>query len=192
MTGTPNGDAPFTLDASYNFKADVEILDGGGEGMLISQGGHFGGYGFCLRQGRPVLTSNLVDQKRDRWEGLDQIPPGRHAIEFDFKYDGLGIATLAFNNLSGIGRSGVGVMNVDGQPAPKQKMERTLPLVLTWDESLDIGSDTLTGVNDDDYQPPFAFNGKIHKITLTVDRPKLSLDDEKRLIEAARNNKTSE
>jgi hypothetical protein len=66
MTGTPNGDAPFILDASCNFKADVEIPDGSGEGMLITQGGHFGGYRFCLRQGRPVLTSNVVDQKRDR------------------------------------------------------------------------------------------------------------------------------
>ena len=63
---------------------------------------------------------------------------------------------------------------------------------MQWDESLDIGSDTLTGVNDRDYQPPFAFNGKIEKITLTIDRPKLTAEDEKRLSEAERDNKTSE
>ncbi len=192
MTGTPNGDAPFILDASYIIKADIEIPDGGGEGMLITQGGRFGGYGFYLRQSRPVFTWNLVDLKRDRWEGRDQIPPGRHTLEFDFKYDGLGIATLAFNNLSGIGRSGLGVLKVDGQVVAQQTMERTLPLILQWDESLDIGSDTLTGVNDADYQPPFVFNGKIHKITLTVDRPKLTPQDEQKLREAERNNKASE
>ncbi|CAJ0887930.1 arylsulfatase [freshwater sediment metagenome] len=192
LTGTPNGDAPFILDASYNFKAEVDIPQGGGNGMLITQGGRFAGYGFYLLEGRPIFTWNLVDLKRQRWEGHDQIPPGKHTIEFDFRYDGLGLATLAFNNFSGIGRSGTGVLKVDGAVVAEQKMERTLPLILQWDESLDIGSDTLTGVNDADYQPPFAFNGKIEKITLTIDRPKLTPEDEKRLQEAARNNKTSE
>jgi arylsulfatase len=192
LTGTPNGNAPFILDASYNFKAEVDIPQGGGDGMLITQGGRFGGYGFYLREGRPIFTWNLVDLKRQRWEGVEQIPPGKHTIEFDFHYDGLGLATLAFDNLSGIGRSGAGVLKVDGKVVAEQKMERTLPLILQWDESLDVGSDTLTGVNDADYQPPFAFNGKIERITLTVDRPKLTPEDEKRLQEAARNNKTSE
>lgn len=192
MTGTPNGNAPFILDASYNIKAEIDMPEGGGDGMLITQGGRFAGYGFYLLKGRPVFTWNLVDLKRQRWEGLDQIPPGRHTVEFDFKYDGLGLATLAFNNFSGIGRSGTGVLKVDGKVVAEQKMERTLPLILQWDEALDIGSDTLTGVNDEDYQPPFAFNGKIGKITLTIDRPKLTPEDEKRLQEAARNNKTSE
>jgi arylsulfatase len=71
-------------------------------------------------------------------------------------------------------------------------MERTLPLILQWDEALDIGSDTLTGVDDTDYQPPFAFTGKINKITLTIDRPQLSPEDIKKLEQAQRNNKVSE
>jgi arylsulfatase A-like enzyme len=192
LTGTPNGDAPSILDASYNFKAEVDIPEGGGDGMLITQGGRFAGYGFYLLKGKPVFTWNLVDLKRIRWEGPDALSPGKHTLAFDFKYDGLGIGTLAFNNISGVGRSGVGVLSVDGKAVSEQKMERTLPFILQWDEALDIGSDTLTGVNDADYQPPFAFNGKIEKITLTIDRPKLTADDEKRLMEAERNNKTSE
>ncbi len=192
LIGTPNGDAPSVLDASYNFKAEVDIPEGGGDGMLITQGGRFAGYGFYLLKGKPVFTWNLVDLKRVRWEGAEAISPGKHTLEFDFKYDGLGAATLAFNDFSGVGRSGTGVLKVDGTTVAEQKMERTLPFILQWDESLDIGSDTLTGVNDADYQPPFAFNGKIEKITLTIDRPKLSPEDEKRLSEAQRNNKTSE
>ena len=176
MTGTPNGDAPSILNASYVFKADIEIPQGGGSGMLITQGGRFGGYGFYLAKGKPVFLWNLLDLKRVRWEG-PRLSPGRHEVEFDFNYDGLGMGTLEFGSVSGIGRGGTGVLKVDGQEVARQAMERTIPFILQWDESLDIGSDTLTGVNDADYHPPFPFNGKINKITLTIDRPQLSPQD---------------
>ncbi len=192
LTGTPNGDAPNILNASYNFKAEVEIPEGGGEGMLITQGGRFGGYGFYILKGKPVFLWNLVDLKRMRWEGTDALTPGKHTLEFDFKYDGLGAGTLAFNSMSGIGRSGTGVLKVDGKEVANQRMERTLPLILQWDENLDVGSDTGSPVDDRDYQVPFAFTGKINKITLTIDRPKLTPADEARLREAQRNNKVSE
>ena len=191
LTGTPNGDAPSILNASYNFKAEVEIPQGGAEGMLITQGGRFGGYGFYLLKGKPVFLWNLVDLKRVRWEG-PELAPGKHTLEFDFKYDGLGAGTMAFNNYSGIGQGGTGVLKVDGKEVATQKMEHTIPFILQLDESLDVGSDTLTGVNDADYQPPFKFTGKINKITLTIDRPKLSPEDIKKLEAAQRNNKVSE
>jgi len=191
LTGTPNGDAPSILNASYNFKAEVEIPQGGAEGMLITQGGRFGGYGFYLLKGKPVFLWNLVDVKRIRWEG-PELAPGKHLLEFDFKYDGLGAGTMAFNNYSGIGRGGTGVLKVDGTEVATQKMEHTIPFLLQFDESLDVGSDTLTGVNDADYQPPFKFTGKINKITLTIDRPKLSPEDIKKLEAAERDKKVSE
>ena len=72
------------------------------------------------------------------------------------------------------GRTGTGVLKVDGKAVVKQRVERTLPLILQWDESFDIGSDTLTGVNDVDYAPPFAFTGKLDKLTVKIDRPQLS------------------
>ena len=85
---------------------------------------------------------NLVDLKRIRWEGPEALAPGKHTVEFDFKYDGLGAGTLAFNNMSGIGRGGTGVLKVDGKEVATQKMEHTIPLILQWDETFDIGSDT--------------------------------------------------
>ena len=192
LTGTPNGDAPSILNASYTFKAEVEIPPGGAEGMLITQGGRFGGYGFYLVKGKPVFLWNLLDLKRVRWEG-PQLAPGNHVLEFDFKYEGLGAGTLAFNDYSGIGQGGSGVLKVDGAAVATQKMERTIPFILQFDESLDVGSDTLTGVNDADYQPPFRFTGKINKITLAIDRPKLSPADEMLLLEKSqRNNKVTE
>jgi arylsulfatase len=192
ITGTPNGDAPFILDTSYNFKADVEIPQGGAEGMIVTQGGRFGGYGFYLLKGKPIFLWNLVDLKRIRWEGPDALSPGKHTLEFDFKYDGLGMGTLAFNSISGIGRGGTGVLKVDGKEVANQKMERTLPLILQWDENFDIGADTGTSVADEDYQVPFRFTGKLDKLTLTIDRPQLTPEDVKKLMEAQRDNKASE
>jgi arylsulfatase len=71
-------------------------------------------------------------------------------------------------------------------------MKRTIPLILQWDENLDVGADTGTPVADDDYQVPFAFTGKIDEITLTIDRPQLSPEDIKKLETAQRNNRVSE
>lgn len=185
ITGVPNGDAPSVLNTSYTFKAGIEIPQGGADGMLITQGGRFAGYGFYLLKSKPVFLWNLVDLKRVRWEG-PALSPGKHTIEFDFKYEGLGAATMAFGDYSGLGQGGTGVLKVDGAAVATEKMEHTLPFILQWDESMDVGSDTGTPVDDDDYKVPFAFTGKIDKITLTINRPKLSAEDERRLREAAR------
>jgi arylsulfatase A-like enzyme len=181
MTGLPQGDSPFLLDSSYTITADIEVPQGGAEGMILTSGGRFAGYGFYLLKGKPVFLWNLVDLKRIKWEGPDALAPGKHTLEFDFKYDGLGIGTLAFNNMSGLGRPGTGTLKVDGKVVQTITMPRTLPMILQWDESFDIGSDTLTGVNDADYQPPFTFTGKLDKLTIKVDRPKLSPEDIKKL-----------
>src|SRR5262249_28775162 len=140
MTGVPQGDSPLLLNTSYTITADIEVPQGGAEGMILTSGGRFGGYGFYLLKGKPVFLWNLVDLKRVRWEGPEALKPGKHVVEFDFKYDGLGAATLAFNNMSGIGRSGTGVLKVDGKAVATQKMDRTLALTMQWDETFDIGS----------------------------------------------------
>jgi arylsulfatase len=192
MTGLPQGDSPLLLNCSYTITADIEVPEGGAEGMLVTSGGRFGGWGFYLLKGKPVFTWNLVDLNRPKWQGPDALAPGKHTVEFDFKYDGLGPGTLAFNSMSGIGRPGTGVLKVDGKEVANQKMEHTIPLILQWDESMDFGSDTGTPVDDQDYQCPFPFTGKFDKITIKVDRPQLSPDDIKKLEEATRNNKMAE
>jgi arylsulfatase A-like enzyme len=184
VTGIPHGDAPSLLNTSYTITAEVEIPDGGAEGMIHTNGGRFGGYGFYLLKSKPVFLWNLLDVKRVRWEGPDALTPGKHTLEFDFKYDGLGLATLAFNNMSGIGRSGTGVLKVDGKVVAEQNMEKTVPLILQWDETFDIGADTGTPVDDADYQVPFNFTGKIDKLTISLDRPQLTPEDEQRLRDA--------
>ena len=161
--------------------------------MLMTEGGRFAGWGFYLVKGKPVFTWNLFELKRVRWEGPEQLAPGKHTLVFDFKYEGLGEATLAFNNLSGLARGGTGMLKVDGKEVASQKLDRTIPLILQWDETFDIGSDTGTGVDDRDYQVPFAFTGKIVKLSIKLDRPKLSAADIKLLeTESQRNNRKSE
>ena len=181
MVGLPQGDSPMLLNASYTITADIDVPQGGAEGMILTSGGRFGGYGFYLLKGKPVFLWNLVDLNRIKWEGPDALTPGKHLVEFDFKYDGLGIGTLAFNNMSGLGRPGTGTLKVDGKPVQTITMPHTMPMILQWDESFDIGSDTLTGVNDADYQPPFTLSAKLNKLTIKVDRPQLSPDDIKKL-----------
>ncbi|WP_407642652.1 arylsulfatase [Desulfopila aestuarii] len=181
MIGLPQGDSPFLLDSSYTITADITVPEGGAEGMILTSGGRFAGYGFYLLQGKPVFLWNLIDLKRVKWEGPEALSPGKHIVEFDFKYDGLGLGTLVFNNMSGLGKSGTGTLKVDGKAVQTITMPHTLPMILQWDESFDIGSDTLTGVNDADYLPPFTLTAQLNKLTIKVDRPKLSPEDIKKL-----------
>ena len=81
---------------------------------------------------------------------------------------------------------------MDGKAVDTKKLEKTLPMILQWDESFDIGSDTLTGVNDADYKPPFALTAKLNKLTIKLDRPKLSPEDIKRIQAAEQSRKSSE
>ncbi len=192
MTGLPQGDSPVLLNTSYTITADIEVPEGGAEGMILTSGGRFAGYGFYLLGGKPVFLWNYLDLERIKWEGPEPLAPGRHTIEFDFRYDGLGVGTLAFNSMSGLGRPGTGTLKVDGKEVMTKPMEKTLGMILQWDEAFDIGSDTLTGVNDADYQPPFPLTAKLNRLTIKVDRPQLSPEDIKKLEAAQRNNAASE
>ncbi len=192
ITGTSNANAPSVLASSYNIKAEVEIPESGAEGMLVTHGGRFTGYGFYLLDGKPVYTWNLMGLKHVRWEGPDALPPGKHTLEFDFKYDGLGAETLQYGSPSGLGQSGTGYLKVDGKVVATKKMEKTVPMVMQWCESFDVGADTGSPVADEDYQTPFRFTGKLNKLTLTIDRPKLSPEDIEKLKMAMHNNPASE
>jgi arylsulfatase len=192
MVGLPQGDSPLLLNTSYTITADVEVPKGGAEGMILTSGGRFAGYGFYLLKGKPVFLWNMIDLERIKWQGPEALAPGRHTIEFDFKYEGLGVGTLAYNNMSGLAQPGTGTLKVDGKVVDTKKMKKTLPMILQWDEAFDIGSDTLTGVNDADYKPPFPLTAKLDKLTIKVDRPQLSPADIEKLKAAMRNNKMSE
>jgi arylsulfatase len=172
MSGLPDGSAPNTLAKSYSITAAVDIPPGGAgaEGMLNTLGGRFGGYGLYLLKGKPVFTYNFLGLERFRWEGKDALAPGKHTIVFDFKYDGPGMA-----------KGGTGVLSVDGKEVDNKKIPHTIPALMTIDESFDVGVDTRTGVDDNDYQPPFRFTGKLDKLTIKLVPPKRTAEEEKLL-----------
>jgi len=177
----PNGNQPSLLNTSYTITADIDVPQGGAEGVVVGEGGRFYGYALYLLKGKPVFTYDLLNLKRTRWEGAEALAPGKHTIEYDFKYEGLGEATLAYNDTSGVGRGGTGTLKVDGKVVSTQKQEGSLPLVKPLDETFDIGLSGPTPVDDRDYKVPFNFTGKINNVTIALDPPKLTPDDVKKL-----------
>lgn len=180
VTNIPAGNMPNLLNSSYTITADVDVPKEGTDGMIINEGGRFWGYALYMVKGAPTFTYNLLGLKRTKWQG-PELTPGKHTIVFDFKYDGLGAGTLAYNNLSGIGGGGTGTLKVDGKTVSTERMEHTLPLTKPLDTVFNIGAASGTPVNDQDYQVPFPFTGSINKLTIAIDRPKLSPEDVKKL-----------
>jgi arylsulfatase A-like enzyme len=227
VSGIPPGNAPSILDRDYTMTADLTIPEGGAEGMIVTMGGRFGGYGLYLcrsfnwwnvgrfikaggvllfliglfltwlamrrkwsisalrfgqtimafgalavlavfatailgiGKGRPVFVYNLLDLKRYLWQG-STISAGKHQLVFDFKYDG-----------PGPGKGGTGVLSVDGKVLDRKTIPHTIPLVVTFFETFDVGVDTRTPI-DPSYELPFRFTGKIDKLTIRVGPSQLS------------------
>jgi hypothetical protein len=112
ISGIATSAAPDILNKSYSITAEVEVPQGGGEGMLVTEGGRFGGFGLYLLKGKPVFTYNFFYMERFRWAGEQALTPGKHTVVFDFEYDGPGFA-----------KGGTGVLSVDG----KQVASKTIP-----------------------------------------------------------------
>ncbi|MCK1713526.1 MULTISPECIES: arylsulfatase [unclassified Bradyrhizobium] len=166
LSGVPASAAPSILGKSYTITAEVSIPEGGAEGMIVTEGGRFGGYGlflskgdFGVGRGKVVFLYNLLDLKRTMWEG-PELSAGKHTIVFDFKSDG-----------PGLGKGGTGVLSVDGKEAAKNSMEHTIPVTFPEDETFDVGLDTRTGVAMVEYRydVPFKFTGKIDKLTFKLE-----------------------
>ncbi len=165
LTGVPASAAPSILNKSYTITAEIEIPEGGAEGMIVTEGGRFGGYGLFLskgvagfRRGKPVFLYNLLNLKRTIWSG-PELSAGKHTIVFDFKPDG-----------PGLGKGGTGVLSVDGKEVDRKPIEHGTPVTFPEDETFDVGQDTRTGVAmlEYRYDTPFKFTGKINKLTFKL------------------------
>ena len=127
------------LDQPYTITAELEVPEGGAEGMIVTEGGRFGGYGlflskgeFGFNRGKVVFLYNLLDLKRTIWEG-PELEPGKHTIVFDYKVDG-----------PGLGKGGAGILSVDGKEVARNTMEHGTPVTFAEDETFDVGEDTRT------------------------------------------------
>ncbi len=165
LSGVPASGAPSVLNRAYTITAEVQIPEGGAEGMIVTQGGRFGGYGLFLSKGefgfdrgRVVFLYNLLDLKRTMWEG-PELEPGRHTIVFQWTPEG-----------PGLGKGGTGLLSVDGNEVARNTMEHSTPITFPEDETFDVGLDTRTGVAllEYRYDPPFKFTGKIDRLTFEL------------------------
>jgi arylsulfatase A-like enzyme len=165
LSGVPNSGAPNIMNKSYTITAEIEIPEGGAEGMIVTDGGRFGGYGLFLSKGvegidrgHVVFLYNLLDLKRTMWEG-PKLGAGKHTIVFDFKSEG-----------PGLGKGGTGVLSVDGKEVAQKSIDHATPVTFPEDETFDVGSDTRTGVAMIEYRydSPFKFTGKIDKLTVKL------------------------
>jgi len=171
--GINSSNAPNILGRSYKMTAEVDVPQGGGDGMLATMGGRWGGWGLYMLKGKPVFNYNMLILAQYRWEGSDVLTPGKHTIAFEYTYDGPGIA-----------KGGSGVLKVDDKVVATGKQANSISFLQVADETFDVGIDTRTGVNDKDYQVPFAFDGKIHKLTVNLGPMQLSAADETKMREA--------
>ncbi len=174
--GIPVANAPNILGRSYTVSADVVVPQGGGNGMLATLGGRWGGWGLYLLNGKPVFNYNMLILAQYQWVGQEALTPGKHNIVFEYTYDGPGIA-----------KGGSGVLKVDGKVVATGKQANSISFLQVADETFDIGIDTRSGVNDKDYKVPFAFNGTIDKLTITLGAPQLTAADQQRAAQAVAN-----
>jgi len=173
----PEGTAPDVKNKDFTITAEVEIPEGGAEGVLVTQGGRFGGWGLIVMDGKPQFVYALSQQKEHKYRVAsgEKLAPGKHTIKLDFKYDG-----------PGMGKSGTGTLTVDGKQVAQGKIERTIPIRVSLDETLDCGEDTGTPVVDDYLaKMPFKFTGTLTKVVIELGKSGLAQGDQKVLDEAA-------
>src|SRR5262249_4807936 len=155
MTRIPEGASPDMKNRSYAIAAQVDVKEGA-SGMIVTQGGLFGGTALYLDKGRPIFHYNFVDVAHYEVAAKDPLAPGKHTIRFEFAYDG-----------GGMGKGGTGTLVVHGGSVARGRIERTPPIRVTLDESLDVGEDTGTPVNLS-YDVPFKFTGTLNNLMIDL------------------------
>src|SRR5450631_165992 len=168
----PEGSAPDMKNKSFKISAEVEIPEGGAEGVIATQGGRFNGWGLYILAGKLTFHYNLVGVERTSITGPDQLVGGEHTVVVVFNYDG-----------PGIGKGGTATLLVDGKVVADGKIPRTIPFRISADETLDFGEDTGTPVSED-YKVPFKFTGTLNKVNINLEEAKLNAQDQKAMEEA--------
>jgi arylsulfatase len=128
----------------------VIVPHGGAEGVIIAQGGSFAGWSLYAKEGKPTYCYNLLGLKRFKVSGTSAIPAGDHQVRMEFDYDG-----------GGLGKGGTVTLYVDGDKVGEGRVEGTVPMIFSADETADIGSDTASPVSDDYGPTDNAFNGSV-------------------------------
>lgn len=145
-----------TFNKSYTITADVEVA-ANGNGVIVCQGGRFGGISFYVKAGKPTFTYNYLGLEQFSITSAQSLKPGKHSIVYDFKYDG-----------DGMGKGGNGTITVDGNKSGEGRIPKTQRSIFSVDDMADVGTDDGTFVAD--YGGPAHFNGKVNKVKIETSK----------------------
>jgi arylsulfatase A-like enzyme len=144
-------------NASHAVTAEIVVPDGGANGVLLAQGGAFGGWSLYMHEGRPKYCYSLFGMQRFEAEAESPVPPGKHQVRMEFAYDG-----------GGLGKGGMATLYVDGENVGEGRLEHTIPMLFSADETADVGCDTGTTVSDDYTSETSRFTGEINWVEVDV------------------------
>ena len=156
-----------TKNTSHSVTADIEVPEGAPSGVFIAQGGAFGGWSLYLLEGRPTYCYNLFGIRRTFVRGVDEVGAGTHQVRAEFDYDG------------GLGGAATVTLFVDGSPVGEGHLERTTPLVYSYDETTDIGCDNGSTVSDEYDEATSRFSGVVNWVEIDI-----GIDDADHVISA--------
>jgi arylsulfatase A-like enzyme len=154
-----------TKNKSFAITAVIVVPEAGGNGVIVSQGGAFGGFSLYLHGGKPAYCYNLFGLQRFKVYGDQVVPAGEHQVRMEFGYDGGGLA-----------KGGAVTLFVDGAKVGEGRVDGTVPMLFSADETTDVGSDSATPVSDDYGTRDSAFTGRVRWVQIDIDEAAEDLD----------------
>jgi arylsulfatase A-like enzyme len=146
-----------TKNKSYALTAEIVVPDEGAEGVIIAQGGAFGGFSMYVKDGKPAYCYNLFGLQQFKVYGQDAIPAGEHQVRVEFVYDG-----------GGLGKGGDVTLFLDGEQVGEGRVDATVPMLFSADETTDLGSDSSTPVSDDVPPDKTEFTGRVKWVEIDL------------------------
>ena len=150
---------------SHSVTAEITVPDGHAEGVIVAQGGAFGGWSLYLKRGRPQYSYNLFGLRSFDVESDREVAPGTHQLRMEFAYDG-----------GGLGKGGGASLYLDGEKVGEGRVEGTVPMLFSADETCDIGSDSGSPVSDDYTSEGSRFTGTVEWVQLDIAQAAEDLD----------------
>ena len=153
-------------NTSHSIIAELEVPKSGGKGVILAQGGRFGGWSLYLdKAGKPTYTYNFLGLQRFKIASAKPLPAGKVNLRFEFDYDG-----------GGLGKGGVGTLFVNDKQVAQGRIERTQAMIFSADETADVGEDDATPVTEDYKERDNRFTGSIQKVAVTLQPTKATLN----------------
>jgi arylsulfatase len=143
---------------SKTITAEIEVPGGRANGAILVQGGRFNGWALYVENGRPAYAYNFLGLEHTTISASEALAPGKATLRFDFTYDG-----------GGMGKGGSGTLFVNGRRVAEGRVEHTVPLVFSADETADVGIDLGTPVVEAiGSEARSRFTGRIPRVTIEV------------------------